>query len=315
MYKISTEDFNGIDKIKLFDTLSGEYVSIIPSFGGNINELTLQKNGTLHDIIAGDKNLETLSGNGQNYYRGAKLSPFPNRINQGKYTFNGIDYQLEQNAFPHALHGLIWNSLFVVKEQYCCDSFARLVLICKYDSFHIGFPFSYEIELEYKLQAEGFSCLTKILNTSDCPIPIGDGWHPYFTMGGKINRLKLKLPACKQIEMDETLIPTGKYFANLPFRTPQLLNDTTLDCCFELNESESFAETRLIDEQKNSSIVVWQKTTPQGYKFIQVYTPPDRNSIAIEPTSCSPDAFNNQNGLLTLLPNVSTEFLFGVRLE
>jgi aldose 1-epimerase len=311
MFKITTTDFFGTEKIKLLNPQSGEYVSIIPAYGGNLNELVLSKDDKLHSIIAGDKTLESLSGKTENYYRGTKLSPFPNRINNGKYTFNDKEYQLEVNAPPHALHGLCWNLPFTTKEQSATNNSARLILYANYNALHKGYPFTYQIEIECVLEPGNFKCATRITNSGEQSIPIGDGWHPYFMTGSKVNNLKLQLPEKKQLELDNSLIPTGNYVPGNSFSVPTLLYNTQLDHCFELDTTNAITETRLIDQSKNISIIIWQ----QGYKFIQVYTPPDRNSIAIEPMSCAPDAFNSKNGLIALSPKESTEFSFGVRLE
>jgi len=311
MDAITTEDFSGIEKIKLPNLKSGEYLAVIPAFGGNLNELVLLKDGKLHNIIASDKNIETLSGSSSNFYRGAKLSPFPNRINKGKYEFASKEYQLAINAPPHALHGLCWNLPFTIKEQLATNNSAKLVLSANYKSLHDGYPFSYTIEIEYILEQHNFKCTTRITNTSEQAIPIGDGWHPYFSTGSKVNNLKLQLPPNKQLELDKGLIPTGNYLPGNYFSKPTLLYTTQLDHCFELDVVEGIAETRILDQSKNICIVIWQ----QGYKFIQVYTPPDRKSIAIEPMTCAPDAFNNKMGLTVLQPKESAEFYFGVRLE
>ncbi len=312
MYTITTTDFFGIEKIKLLNPRSGEYLAVIPAFGGNLNELALLKDGKLHSIIAGDETLESLSGNTTNFYRGAKLSPFPNRINRGKYEFGGKEYQLETNAPPHALHGLCWNLPFAVKEQLATNSSAKLVLTAVYKSLHKGYPFTYQIEIEYVLEQSNFKCTTRIANKCEQPIPIGDGWHPYFTTGSKTNNLKIQLPqGAKQLELSESLIPTGNYLQRNQFSSPTLLYTTQLDHCFELDKTDGIVETRLLDQSKNICIVIWQ----QGYGFIQAYTPPDRQSIAIEPMTCAPDAFNNKNGLIILKPKESAEFCFGVRLE
>jgi aldose 1-epimerase len=315
MFKVRIEDFFGKEKIKLYNQSSGEYLSVIPAFGGNINELVLVKNGLSHNIIAGDTTLETLSGSSSNFYRGAKLSPFPNRINSGEYMFGENEYQLEKNEPPHALHGLFWNLPFMVQEYNITGSFARLILQADYKPLHTGFPFSYSISIEYTLEQSCFKCVTRIINAAGRDMPIGDGWHPYFTTGSTINLLKLQIPDSKRLEMNKSLIPTGNYLPGHLFAIPTLLNDTLLDDCFELDSPEGIAETKLLDEDKNVSIVVWQKTGDRGYNFIQVYTHPDRNSIAIEPMSCAPDVFNNGNGLIILSPKESIEFCFGVRLE
>jgi aldose 1-epimerase len=51
------------------------------------------------------------------------------------------------------------------------------------------------------------------------------------------------------------------------------------------------------------------------YNFLQVYTPPHRNTIAIEPMTCLADAFNNKKGLIILKPSETASFSFGVKLE
>jgi len=314
MFRIHIEDFSGTEKIKLLNKSNGEYISVIQSIGANLNEMVLMKDGKLHNIIEGDKQAESLSGKGTNFYRGAKLSPFPNRVKNGRYNFEGREYQLAANAPPHALHGLCWNLPFSVDEQIATNEGVVLTLQTQYQSLYEGYPFSYQVEIEYTLEENKFKCATRILNTGKHNIPIGDGWHPYFTTGSKIDSVKLQLPACRQLELDETFIPTGKYLRSDLFAKPTLLGDTLLDHCFEL-EKCAVAETRLIDEEKNMTIVIWQEVGDKGYKYVQVYTPPDRDSIAIEPMSCAPDAFNNKKGLIVLGQGEMAEFSLGVRLE
>src|ERR1700739_1051123 len=158
MFNITPSDFFETEKIKLINPQSGEYVSIIPAYGGNLNELVLSKEGKLHTIIAGDKTLESLSGKNKNHYRGAKLSPFPNRINNGKYTFNNKEYQLDVNVPPHALHGLCWNLPMTIKEQSATNNSAKLELEANYISLHKTYPFTYQVEIEYILELTNFKC-------------------------------------------------------------------------------------------------------------------------------------------------------------
>lgn len=315
MFHLEKIDFFGEQKIMLVDDQTGAFLSVIPDFGCNLNELGLFKGGKVHEVIQGDKTLESLSGKTTNFYRGAKLSPYPNRIAQGKYTFEDKEYQLPINAAPHALHGLCWNLPFTIKAQLLSTELAQLTLQADYNSLVAGYPFNYHIEIEYRLESTQFTCITRITNTSNQAIPIGDGWHPYFTTGSNIDKLKLQLPSSKQLELDNSLIPSGKYVDNNLFVEPLLLKGISLDHCFELQRKESIVETKLIDESNNISIIVWQQVGEHDYNYIQAYTPPDRNSIAVEPMSCAPNAFNNQMGLITLSRNSSVEFSFGVRIE
>ena len=130
-----------------------------------------------------------------------------------------------------------------------------------------------------------------------------------------IDLLFLKIPSQKQLELANTLIPTGNYLKNTSFQQATSLKDVTLDHCFELDVLERRVETLLINESKNVAVVLWQQCGVQGYNFIQVYTPPDRKSIAIEPMTCAPDAFNNKNGVFVLDPQESMELVFGIYLD
>ncbi len=314
MFSITKEDFFGTEKIKLNNLATREYLSFVPRFGGNLNELSLAKNGQIHHLLLNNEPIESEPGKNANHYNGAKLSPFPNRIKNGNYAFEEKEYQLKINKAPNAMHGLCWNLPFTIKEQNASESKAFVILQTNYNAISPGYPFTYHIEIEYVLDKKGFTCTTSIANTDKASIPIGDGWHPYFVTGSKADTIKLQLPQNKQMELKDA-IPTGKYIRENLFTSPTLLNDTKLDDCFELSRTEGMVETKLIDEQKNTTIIIWQKTGKRGYNFLQVYIPADRNSIAVEPMSCAPDAFNNKNGLIVLSPSDTAMFTFGVRLE
>ncbi|KAA3635266.1 MAG: hypothetical protein DWQ02_10115, partial [Bacteroidetes bacterium] len=51
------------------------------------------------------------------------------------------------------------------------------------------------------------------------------------------------------------------------------------------------------------------------FPYLQVYTPPHRNSIAIEPMTCPPDVYNNGVGLIELIPGAESSFTFSMILE
>ncbi|HSZ73041.1 MAG TPA: aldose 1-epimerase [Cytophagaceae bacterium] len=315
MVSIRPEEFQGIERLKLLNEESGEFVSIVPAYGGNINELVLRKNSRLHSLIAGDQLLDTLSGTSSNFYRGAKLSPYPNRVEEGSYVFKGQRYQLPKNDTIHALHGLLWNIPFSVRTQEASEEAITLTLTHEYRKNDPGFPFHYDIRISYTLDKHHFSCRTTLINTSSHAVPIGDGWHPYFKLESGIDELKLQLPSNRRMEMNDSLIPTGSYLYDATFELPVLIGDKMLDHCFELDHGVQMAETKLINEKENLVLVLWQRVGENGYRFIQVYTPPDRQSVAIEPMSCAPNAFNNEKGLLVLEPQESVTFEFGIKLE
>ena len=315
MFSIIREDFFGIEKIKILDTITGAYVAILPEWGANINELVLWNENTLHSVVTGDISFESLNGTSGNFYRGAKLSPFPNRVEHGKYSFQDHIHELDKNDGAHALHGLIWNLPFrVIHEEASASDFAEIELMYDYISNYTGYPFTYSLSILYRLESTQLFCYTTIHNTGNTVLPIGDGWHPYFSMNGKVDSLKLKLPACNQLEMDQC-IPTGEYVVADFLQNTFLLKDQILDHCFELAVAEGIVETELIAVDSDLKIVVWQEVGDKGYNFLQIYIPPDRMSIAIEPMTCAPDAFNNRKGLIELNPDEHVSFTFGIQLK
>jgi aldose 1-epimerase len=314
MFEIKTDDFEGIEIVKLINTVSGEYASIIPSFGGNIHELVLQKHNILHDVIYTNKNKEELSGFYSNLYRGAKLNPFSNRIDKGTYIFENISYSIPLNdAGIHALHGFVWNKPFSITASKTSFEFATLTLSYTHPKDSVDFPFSYTLLVTYKLCIEGLMVTTQITNTSPTAIPMGDGWHPYLTLGSSINTLKLQIPSVQKIETTDTLIPTGKIIEDISFFEPALLGERELDNAFVLDSSVEKAETLLFDEEEDLTLVVWQQT--DTYPFVHVYTPSDRMSVAIEPCSAIPDAFNRNMVETTLKPAEKKSYVFGIQLR
>ncbi|WP_018343482.1 aldose 1-epimerase [Cytophaga aurantiaca] len=313
MFSITREDFFGEETIKLSDPITGAYTSIIPSFGGNLNELVLEETGRLHSIISGDASLDSLKGEQVNFYRGAKLSPFPNRVADGQYNFRDQIYTLNKNNGAYALHGLIWNCPFrIVREEVTAD-FAVIELTYDYISNYTGYPFNYSICIVYRLECFQLICFTTLQNKGNETIPIGDGWHPYFHVNN-MDLMKLKLPACRQLEMDGC-IPTGSYVESDLSNKEVSLKDQELDHCFELIVENGITETHLIDQDHKREIVLWQECSENKYSFLQIYIPPDRKSVAIEPMTCAPDAFNNKMGLIELEPDERIKISFGIQLK
>jgi aldose 1-epimerase len=82
---------------------SGFEVSIM-SYGGAITSLkTPDRNGDFADIVLGFESLDAYAGNPR--YFGALIGRHANRIAGGKFSLNGIAYQLPQNNGANHLHG------------------------------------------------------------------------------------------------------------------------------------------------------------------------------------------------------------------
>jgi hypothetical protein len=100
------------------------------------------------------------------------------------------------------------------------------------------------------------------------------------------------------VEIDARMIPTGKRIPYVDFQDERLLGDTQLDTCFAALPTESIVRAKLRAPGHALNI----EAPRDRFPFFQVFTPPARNSIAVEPMTCNVDAFHNREGLVELPP-------------
>ncbi len=316
-FKVLEEEFGAYSLYKLLDSQTGEYVSILPHLGGAVNDMVLNHNDKLIPIIDGYKSEEDANENLGSSFKGSNLFPYPNRIPDGKYSFEEVDYELPMN-FPdekNAIHGLVYNKNFEVIAQESGQIGCKLFIRYLVDKLIEGYPFNYLLEISYYLNADkGFECTTKISNLDDQHLPLGHGWHPYFIIGDStINDLSLQFPANEILEVDQRSIPTGKTEKYSNFNLLKPLKATEFDSCFILEPSDQPAEIQIVNEKLDFGYTIWQERGVHKYNFLQVYTPPARKSIAIEPMTCAPNVFNNMNGLIVLSPQERITISWGVK--
>jgi len=312
MFNIQKNKIGKYISYKLMNSLTQEYFELIDGLGGVITQLSLKKNGTAYPIIEGPGESEIVAGNPM--YKSVKLIPFPNRVENGRYTFDGKSFQLPINGGEHAMHGLIYDKTLDVIDTQAGQDQASITLEYKYRANLSGYPFKYDARINYTLLKDrGFICETSITNVDTVHFPIGDGWHPYFKTKGKVDKLQIKIPSKYRVEVAD-LIPTGKL---IPEKYPDaiMIGNTEYDTGFVLVEKEGRNATELYDRELDINIVIWQETGKWKYNYLQIYIPPDRKSIAIEPMSCATNAFNNKIGLVVLEPEQTFKASYGVYIE
>ncbi|HZE84227.1 MAG TPA: aldose 1-epimerase, partial [Puia sp.] len=145
---------------------------------------------------------------------------------------------------------------------------------------------------------------TIVTNTGKGTMPIADGWHPYFQLGGSVDSWLLQFSATAIVEFDERLIPTGRLLKYDTFKKARLIGDEQLDNCFVLDPG-AMPACELFNPANGLRVTFFPDP---GYPYLQLFTPPGRKSIAVENLSAAPDAFNNKMGLLLLGPGSSQTF-------
>ncbi|MDX2301631.1 MAG: aldose 1-epimerase [Microscillaceae bacterium] len=317
MFQVRKEKFGSYLQYKLINTQTDEYVSILPEWGSILNEMQIRWEDSFLNIIDGYADPEELKQTYKKTFKGSKLSPYPNRIREGKYTFEGIDYQLDIN-FPHennSIHGFLDDQVFEVLEEAHSTMYASLLLSHHYDGNINGYPFPYKIKVLYSFDIHNtLRVNTLIKNTGDRNMPLGHGWHPYFRTGNPIDSWEIQFAPTHQYLLDEKMIPTGATAPFTEFQGFKPIGDFDFDTAFALNSSHEAQTFRIRDLSKNLEINVVQETGPNKYNFSQVFSPPHRQSLAIEPMTCAPNAFNNQIGLIVLAPGATIGFEYQIQI-
>lgn len=305
MFNINIDNPSGLEIINITNRQLGIELEIIASFGAVINRFIV--NDSPFSFISGYADHKDLVDNHPFFSRSAKLFPFPNRLAHGQYTFAGESYQLPAN-FPwsdHAVHGLLYNQAFLIKETQVDENHARVTL--QFDSKQLdapGYPFPFCLEVIFVLNTTGLlQCETHIVNTGESALPFGDAWHPYFNLGADRSQFTLSMSPCHEwLHVDD--LPSGEKQTFSQFVSPSTLEEVEFNHCFEFDDLDSgLIELKRLDGK--AQLLYAQQSS---YPFVQLYTPNSEASIAVEPMTCPANAFNNEIGLLVLEPGQSSTF-------
>ena len=264
---------------------------IYPNLGASLQKLSINE----MDLIDGISNNEEGLNDYKSTYKSSILFPFPNRIKNGTYEFKGKKHKLNINEIPlnNSLHGCIYNTNFTLKNNNVNNNEASVTLNYSNKGSTSGFPFPYNIDLTYTFTPHKVSLNFVVLNCGNEAFPFGIGWHPYFKTNNIIGSI-LDFNATHQYLFNKQMIPSSK--TPLKHQTPLKIGTTFLDDCFITNKPATNFKTSEYDLNLEFS-------SKEKESYLQVYTPPHRKSIAIEPMTCAPNSFNNKDGLLILQPN------------
>ncbi len=251
--------------------------------------------------------------------RGLPLIPWPNRIRDGAYTFAGSSYQvpLTEPDKHNAIHG------FLRWRNWTCRH---------HDTDHVtmgtvlhpmmGYPFTVDVIVDYRLDDDGLSVRTTATNIGDETCPYGAGQHPYLSVGTDlIDPCTLQLDASQYLPTDERGLPTGRLDVEdsaFDFRTGRLIGDQDIDFTFTglSRDEDGLAWVRLTGPD-GTRVAIW---ADENYPFIELYTshtqPPPyfRTGLGVEPMTCAPNAFRTGEGLIRLEPGEMSSGAWGISL-
>jgi aldose 1-epimerase len=289
----------------------GRQEATVVEVGGGLR--TYRVDGT--DVVAGYAVDEMCRAG-----RGQVLMPWPNRIRDGKYTFEGAEHQLglSEPALHNASHGLVRWATWLL--HWHADDWSALTVRTRLHP-QPGWTATLDLSVNYVLEPHGLVVSVHASNAGDTAAPFGFGAHPYVALGDTpLAEVELSIPAGLEVLVDEQLVPTGTAAVRpeVDFRTRRRLGSTALDTAYT-----GLTRTRadggwevVVGGLGTGDVSVWGDGS---LDWAQVFTAKGKDTgvdgvrgIAVEPMSCPANAFNTGEGLVVLAPGDSWSARWGI---
>lgn len=251
--------------------------------------------------------------------RGQPLIPWPNRLRDGRYSWDGERYQtpLTEPEKGNAIHG------FLQFASWTCLAQTTSTV----DLGHVlhprpGYPFTLAVRLSYRLGPDGLAVTTTARNVGTQALPYATGQHPYLASPTTfVDECTLQAPGATYLPTDARGIPTGRepvQGSDYDFRAGAVMGTLQLDLAFTdlERDQEGRAWVRLAGPDGRGA-AVW---LDHGYPHLELFTgdtlpevPRRRRGLGVEPMTAPPNAFQSGIDVQRLEPGEETSASWGVR--
>lgn len=233
---------------------------------------------------------------------GVVLVPWPNRIRDGKYTFEGVERQLaiSEPALGNASHGLLRFGTYQPAEE----SEERLILTADVVP-QTGYPFHLRTRVTFTLLPDGLHVAHDIENIGAATAPVALGVHPYLQIGGVDTAdLVVRSTGTTTLVLDDRKLPVDEVPVDetTDLREGRRLGDVALDNGYRGLERDAEGRARhTLTAPDGRWIELWQDA---GFEWAQVFTtdryPGHPLAVAVEPMTAPANAFASGVGLVAL---------------
>ncbi len=252
--------------------------------------------------------------------RGQVLAPWPNRLADGRYEFNGVRAQaaLDEPERHNAIHGLVRWLPWTLQTRHQNQLSLRLQLHPS-----PGYPFSLLLEIEYHVGRDGLIVTTQARSLDESNVPFGLGFHPYLKPGSEVvDGAILQIPARHTLDLDDRGLPTGALTpvegTDRDFSSARFVGPTVLDTAYTSldRDDEGLAWATLDAPGGATGAALW---VDSGFPYLMVYTGdtlPEiqrrRRAVAIEPMTCPPNALRTGKDVIDLQPDQEWSARWGI---
>jgi aldose 1-epimerase len=288
---------SGLDPAKFDTTLQDKPVKLytlknangmevcITNYGGRVVSLVVpDKDGNPTDVVLGFDNIAQYADtlNSPTDY-GSSVGRYANRIKNGKFTLDGVEYQLKQNDGPNCLHGggtTGWMNQVYDAEQIG-DSVLKLTIVAA--DGENGFPGKVMAVTTYTVTSDNILDITWEAET-DKPTIINQTNHNYYNLSGDFTQpgydMVLYVNADNFTPSDTLYIPTGEIKSvegtPMDFRTAHAIGDSIKSSFDQIQNAGGYDHNWCLntykDGQGDDTQVCASLYSPKTGIFMEMFT-------------------------------------------
>ena len=250
----------------------------ITNFGGRIVSVMVpDKDGNMRDVVLGFDSIQDYIKYPSDF--GATMGRYANRINQGKFTLDGVEYQLPQNNYGHCLHGGPKGFQYQIFDaQKLNDQELQLTYVSK--DGEEGFPGNLTCNVKFTLTDDNAIDI-QYEATTDKPTVVNMTNHSYFNLDGDPtgdnSDYLLTIDADSYTPVDSTFMTTGEILpvegTDMDFRTPTAIGERINDTAFvQIKNGKGYDHNWVLNTKGDISKKAASLKSPKTGIVLDVYT-------------------------------------------
>ena len=249
----------------------------ITNFGGRIVSVMVpDKDGQMRDVVLGFDSIQDYISKPSDF--GATIGRYANRINQGQFTLDGVEYQLPRNNYGHCLHGGPQGFQYRVFDAELLNP-QELQLTYRAEDGEEGFPGNITCKVVMKLTDDNAIDIQYEAET-DKPTIVNMTNHSYFNLEGDAGNNSghlLMVDADYYTPVDSTFMTTGEIVpvegTPMDFRTPTPVGERINDYDFvQLKNGNGYDHNWVLNTKVDVTRKCASLKSPKTGIVLDVYT-------------------------------------------
>ncbi len=257
-------------QVSLYTLHNGFLTMQVTNYGGRVVALWMpDRRGSYEDIVLGYDHIDKYLNNEGERYLGAVVGRCANRISNGTFTLNDVEYQLPKNDGENTLHGGIIGADKMVWDVVSTND-SVLQMHALFPDGLDGFPGNLDVTMSYTLTHDNqFQIRYKA--TTDAPTLCNFSHHSFFNLKGEGNGTildhELQINSRYMTVINDKIVTTGKFSGvkNTPFdfREKHRIGEHINETDEQLTNAKGYDHNWIVD-----------KSDPKAYTWCATLTEP-----------------------------------------